>query len=297
MNKKLIPLIGIAIVILAIVIGGGVLALSQQNNKPDENIVEEPKKKRARARENVIELSQRPYVLVSPQGNHNVIIEIKSVNKDAQSVEYELEYQAGSLLQGAFGNIELNNLPVSEDILLGSCSAGGACTYHQEVKGGSLLFEFQGDENYVLKQDWKYIENTARESAHSSRDAKFQIDSPALEKQALIIIYNTPGYPAGLEGKPVSEPYVLQTAGNLTGKGKLTMRASEEGELVIMGYDGAKWQEFDTTVEGKTATAEVELLESYIVVKKDSDPQETKITPETETEETTQENSLTQETE
>jgi len=34
-----------------------------------------------------------------------------------------------------------------------------------------------------------------------------------------------------------------------------------------MGYNGSVWQEFETTVDGKMATAEVELMELYTVTK------------------------------
>jgi hypothetical protein len=33
-----------------------------------------------------------------------------------------------------------------------------------------------------------------------------------------------------------------------------------------MGYDGTAWQSFDTTTDGKTATATVDLMELFIVV-------------------------------
>jgi CRISPR/Cas system-associated exonuclease Cas4 (RecB family) len=129
------------------------------------------------------------------------------------------------------------------------------------------LFRFEGETEYALKQDWRYIINSGKETAHSSRDAKFQIDSKELSSVPFLIIYNTPGVPAGLTGTAVSDPFSLQASSALKGKASLTIRANEEGALKIMGWNGSSWKEFETTVDGKMATANVDLMELYIAVK------------------------------
>jgi hypothetical protein len=35
-----------------------------------------------------------------------------------------------------------------------------------------------------------------------------------------------------------------------------------------MGYDGEKWKEFTGTLDGKMITAEVDLMQLYVVVRK-----------------------------
>ena len=65
----------------------------------------------------------------------------------------------------------------------------------------------------------------------------------------------------------MSEIYNLAGSSDLDGQATLTIRITEETAGKIMGYDGSKWQEFKTTVAGKEATATVELMESYVVVK------------------------------
>ena len=81
-----------------------------------------------------------------------------------------------------------------------------------------------------------------------------------------MIIYNSPGFPAGLRGTPVSDPYSLTASGILAGSAQVSIRAGEEGKLVIMGYDGQQWRELPTTVEGKTASGHGQLMELYLVV-------------------------------
>jgi hypothetical protein len=87
------------------------------------------------------------------------------------------------------------------------------------------------------------------------------------QHQMLIMSFNTAGYPEGLKGDVLSDPYSLTASSELDGKATLTMRANEEGELKIAGWDGKTWQEFEGKVEGKMIEAEVELMELYVVVK------------------------------
>ncbi len=259
--KKILP----AVLILA-VIGGGVFAFSKLRSKSQDSD-KTSKKKRIEEPTNVIAVNERPYIQIVPHSDgHNLSLKVNEVKKEAVSVEYELEYQAGSLLQGAFGQLNIDSLPATKKVLLGSCSAGGACSYHEDVRGGTLLTRFNGSESYALKSRWKYIDNVGGETAFSSQDAKFQIESKDLKKQRLLVIFNTAGYPEGLKQAPVSEIYSFTSSSSLTGEAELTIRAEEEGELVIMGYDGTDWQEFETTSDGKMATATVELMELYTVV-------------------------------
>lgn len=265
-NKNIV----VGAVLLLVLVASGALAYTKFGGKPKETAQEEgKKKKRINEPVNVIAIEERPYIQIFPESDgHNVSLTIKEVKKPAESAEYELEYQAGSLLQGAFGELDLSDLPATEKILLGSCSAGGACTFHENVQGGTLVTRFTGPENYSLKSRWKYIDNKAGSSELASQDAMFQMTSKDLAKQRFVVIFNTAGYPKGLDGKPVSELYSLTTSGVPRGSGDLTIRAEQEGNLKIVGYDGTKWKEFETTTEGKMAKAKVELMELYTVIAK-----------------------------
>ncbi len=271
-NKKV--LIPVAILVTLIVIAGVIMAVKNKNDQSTEPAPEN-RKKRITEPVNIIETNQRPFVKLSPVADgHNLTIEIFNTKKRADTLEYELEYQAGSLLQGVFGQIDLAQLPVEEKILLGSCSAGGACTYHQDVKGGSLLMRFSGgEETYALKSDWRYFINSSNETSFSSRDAKFTVAAKQLARQSYIIIYNSPGYPVGLEelGQLNSEIYSLATNSSLTGEGEITIRANQEAEdLTLVGFNTQtqEWTEFEATVEGKMVTAPAAaLVDLYAVVK------------------------------
>jgi hypothetical protein len=270
MKKKNLIIALIALLLL----GGGATALVLgKKNKGSQTEGPTPtpeKKKRITEPVNQIPVQERPYLQVQPLADgHNIKIVVNKLKKPATNMEYELEYQAGSLLQGAFGQMEITEPPAENKILLGSCSAGGACTYHKDVKGGTLLTRFTGaEEKYVLKSDWKYIDNAAANTEFSSRDAKFQLESEDLAAHRFLIIFNSPGYPAGLETEPISEIYNLNSsrAWPQQSTAQLTIRANEADEQAqIMGFDGQEWIEFESQVEGKQVQAEVELLPIYCV--------------------------------
>ncbi|GIK83819.1 MAG: hypothetical protein BroJett025_04410 [Patescibacteria group bacterium] len=264
MNKKLLPIIG---VVLLVIVGG--IFLFTKGNKTEAPQEEKTLKKRKISEPvNVIDISERPYILVKPNSDgRNLTIEVDSLKKDATEAEYELEYKSGSLQQGVFGSLSLASLPASTKQLMGSCSAGGKCSYHEDVTGGSLTTRFIGKENYALKAEWRYIENKEKATQLGSTDAKFQMSGSDLSKISIAIIGDASGLPDDVKGTVVSAPYFLSTIPAVTGTAELTMRANEEGDLKIMGWDGKAWKEFKGTVDGKSITAKVDLLQAYVVVK------------------------------
>lgn len=262
----------IGVILLVLVVAGGTFALikSKQKAEPEATTSE---KRRITDPVNVIAVAERPYVTIKPiaDGKH-LSIEIISLNKSATEADYELEYQSGSMLQGAMGLMQLDSLPKAEEIFLGSCSAGGACTYHENITGGNLLLRFAGGEaTYAVKTDWRYFDNKEKLDKVASKDAKFQLQADALKDQRYVIVFNSPGLPEGLKKDVIADNYALTSSGSLkiaSSLGTLTIRCNEESETAtIVGYDGEEWEEFETTVDGKQATAEVKLMELYTVVR------------------------------
>ncbi len=261
--KKKLPFIAVGIIVLAI---AGFFVFKNLTKKPEPEPEPEPEKTKITEPVNTIPVSQRPYLQIIPNRQYFVTIAVNDLKKEAADMEYELEYESGSLLQGAFGQIDVSSVPVEEEIRLGSCSAGGSCTHHEDVKGGILVTRFSGgEEAYALKNYWRYFENDGSLTDVSSRDAKFQLSSEGLSGNYLIV-FNSPGAPEGLEKEFISDIYTLSSSSQLTGTGELLIRAEEESEsAMIMGYDGEDWVEFETSSEGKQVTAEVELLPLYVV--------------------------------
>ena len=223
---------------------------------------------------NIIETSERPYTTLTPKqsgGGWQLLLAINTLPKDADELEYDLEYQSGTLLQGVFDSIDFSSDPVPTEkaILLGTCSTGGKCSYHEDITSGTTILRFRGPQNYVLKNEWRFFETKEADGQFSSQDGKFQLEAgKVLNSSKAVIVTQTSGLPELPEGKLLSEPYaLLATSGLPKGTATLTMRASEESEnMLILGWDGEAWQEFEPETKGKQAVAEVDLLESYVLV-------------------------------
>lgn len=260
-------LVGIVAVVTLMIVLGGFLIWKQSASWFKKEAPTE-KKKQTIEQTNVIPVSERPYLQLSPTADgRNVIILVKALKKQADTMEYLLEYETGSLLQGVQGELSLATIPAQTQQLLGSCSAGGKCTYHEDVSGGKLETYYRGSADYKLRQEWRFFNNKTKETSFASRDGKFQVTSSALGQQKFIIILNSPGYPPNLVGTPASDPYALAVSQTLSGTADITIRASQEAEnLVIQGWDGSNWQQFESTITDKMVVAtNVPLMELYIV--------------------------------
>lgn len=264
-NKKMMAIVGVVLLLVVAVVVGMRVMGGDSEEAPEDRAL---KKRKISEPVNVIDISERPYITVEPNSDgRNLTIRVAALKKEATEVDYELEYKSGSLQQGVFGTLMLDSLPASTQQLMGSCSAGGSCTYHEDVTQGSIVTRFIGSENYALKTEWRYIENTEKDTEMGSTDAKFQLSSEELAGVRIAIIGDASGFPEELPQTAVSAPYYLSTVPSVSGTAELTMRADEEGDLMILGWDGSEWIEFEGEVEGKTITAEVDLLEAYVVVK------------------------------
>ena len=264
MKKKLPIIILVAILVLG---SGAFLLLRKDKNVEEEATVT---KKKISQPVNIIEVSDRPYMTLEPSSDgHYITIGVEEIKKDANSLNYEMEYQTGSMLQGFQGLLTLDSFPVSEKKLFGSRSAGGSVTYHEDIKGGNLLAEFDGADDYAVKSAWRYFTNSDNETKFSSQDTKFSIANDDLAKYSYVVIYNSPGYPGEIKAELASDPYVVKaerSLKSLSSNFDVSIRSSEEN-VIIMGYDGAEWTEMDTTVTDGMANASGAFMDVYILVK------------------------------
>lgn len=227
---------------------------------------------------NTIDIKDRPYVTLAPTvgGKHplgrEVTFNLSANALKSQSVEYELEYQAGSLLQAAFGQIDLtkDRPPLSQNLLLGSCSAGGKCAYHENVTGGTLTLRFKGgSQNFTLKGEWNLQKNADRAGQFSSRDAKFQIDFSkiGLPISAIVIVAQTFGLPRELDGQILAGPYGIFTNDQkFSGSAKLTLHLNETTTSAnLLGWDGKSWKKYPSDIKDKTLTSTVDRLTTFVV--------------------------------
>jgi len=105
-------------------------------------------------------LSQAPaaagsFVELFYQGNKAGFI-ITNVSQFNQ-LKYKLLYDSDAGEQGIVGEVALNGQDLIEikDLVLGTCSAGGTCVYHQGVEQINLSVELSGVINRTLTQTLK----------------------------------------------------------------------------------------------------------------------------------------------
>ena len=265
MKKTLLILI-----ILAILGGGGFLAYKKISAKKQESKSKVVQKRKPEV--NLIELAKRPYVTLTPRADgHEVSMTIDGLKLKETNLEYEMEYQAGNMLQGAGGRIDFNEEkpPVSKNLLFGSCSKG-KCKYDDDVFSGSLTLYFSGKEDYGLKGDFTISQMKAAEGIFSSRDVKASLDvgEKGLDDDVFVVVLYTMGLPGDVKGEVLAGPYGFFTAQKqIIKKAKLTFKTSQEGDLKILGWDGSDWQEYETVSADGVISASVDQLGTFVLIK------------------------------
>lgn len=267
MSKK--KTLNVALIILGaiLIIGLGIYLI-----KKPKNTVETPttsSKKKISRPVNIIPIAERPFVQLIPSSDgHYITINVLELKKPSSSVDYEMEYQTGSMLQGFQGTLDLARLPAADKKLFGSQSAGGAITYHEDIKGGTLLGEFEGSEGYAVKSSWSYFTNTDKATEFKSQDAKFTISNDSLANYQRLIVYNSPGFPGEISAEAKTDVYTLAADKSLKSISSLfTVSFMTDIETAqIMGYDGEEWQSLETTLKDGLATASGPYMEAYLVI-------------------------------
>lgn len=257
----------VALIGVSMVLSGCGLLRRNKNQEPEPT-------PRARISEpvNIVDVSERPYIkLVPSQNGRNIDIVIGETYKDASEAEFEMEYQAGDLIRGAFGSIQLDNGQGEYEILLGSCSTGGTCSYDSDVTGGNVTVSMRGgDENYAVKYDWRYQEVASADDQFGSGDQKIQISGTNIfADSSYVIIADTSGYPAPVDGEVIGGPYGIFPSNGLSDSDEatVTLRTQTESESAsIQGWDGSEWVTLDTTIDGKSVSTEGAVYEAYVVV-------------------------------
>jgi hypothetical protein len=268
MTKKKKTIIAISILTVLLIAGGlfFFLKANHSNKETEEGVV----KQKISSKTN-LPVNEQPFIQLSPTADgHYVTINILALKKPATSLNYEMEYQTGSMLQGFQGFLELSDLPLSEKKLFGSQSAGGAITYHEDIKGGSFLAEFMGPEDYAVKSNWRYFTNSDRQSEFSSQDTKFTITNASLANYSYLIIYNSPGYPGEIEEELISDIYTVSAEKSLKiiSSTFTVSFSTKEEQVQIMGYNGEEWQNIETHYTDGVASGSAAFMDAYLLIKK-----------------------------
>lgn len=222
---------------------------------------------------NELEVVKRPYVILAPrEDGKELFLTISNLKMGETNVEYELEYQAGTMIQGVFGRIDFaqDNPPATKKLLLGSCSKG-KCKYDEDVSGGTLTLRFSGTKDYVLREDFTLNLMFEKEGVFALRNAKVGLDvgSSGLSASTYVVAMSSFGLPVEVEGELVAGPIGFFTANPavLKKEATLTFKGVEETEgLKAYGLVKDGWQEFeDVEVEDNSVSVVVNQLTTFIL--------------------------------
>ncbi len=222
---------------------------------------------------NKIAVADRPYVTLIPRADGKEVKMTIDFVKDAANLEYEMEYQAASLIQGVFGTIDFAKepAPVSKDLLFGSCSKG-KCRYDEGVSGGSLTLRFDGGSDpYALKTDFNLQNMFDRQGVFTSKDIKATLDvgKAGLPNNTFVIVVGTLGLPAVVEGEVIAGPYAFLAATSPVLK-SASISIQSKDDLTgskLMFWNGKSYTELKSTLADGKISAPVTGLGTFVVVK------------------------------
>ena len=229
---------------------------------------------------NKIPVKDRPYVTLTPRTDGREVTMIIDNIKNATRAEYELEYQAGSMIQGVFGTIDFSKetLPVSKKLLFGTCSKG-KCRYDENVSGGSLTIRFEGSQDpYILKTDFNLQQMADREGVFTSKDIKASLDigKAGLPVSSYVVVIGTMGPPAPVEGDIIAGPYsFLSTTSPRLTSAELTIQFKDDlADAQLLQWSGQTWTELASKVGNNKISAPVTSLGTFVLVKPATPAQE-----------------------
>lgn len=209
---------------------------------------------------NAIPIEERPFVILTPDSSGRNLTLLIDQAKLIDIYEYELVYEAGDKQEGAFGRIDLSeeDMPVEKSLLLGSKSAGGAVSYHEDVTGGSLTLTY---DQVKLKESFNFLRFSSGVADYTSVDGRFTATflPTALPSNSVVVIMKSFGLPGPVEGTLRAGPYSLLTATSPKGEFdiSISLSAGEYTNPTIMEWDGDKWialeTDFDESVVSSTS--------------------------------------------
>jgi hypothetical protein len=221
---------------------------------------------------NQIPVSERPYVTLQPLTARNELqIVIHDVKKEASLAEVVLEYDRNKgVLDSVLKQFILKDFPFTEKLFLGSKSAGGHVTYHDDVIGGKLTLTFEHDkERYALEVPWRYNDTQRSTTELSTSDGKFQVVLQKPWTTPKWLVMQSPGLPKPVEQELLAGPYLFRGVGPLpTGTAQVKIRLNDEPEtFTVWGYDGSAWTKIEAEIEGKTVSFTSVSYQAYIVTR------------------------------
>lgn len=240
--------------------------------KKTETNIQETQKKIPPPKQVALKFSEdNPYVYLVPRADGLAVNLYATRFGEAKYLGYELLYKTETQLQKAIGRFDLKGEEVGpEEILFGTCSAGGKCTFDKGVEEGTLTLKFLYQdirEEKVWESDFHLQTITGGGGEISSKDGKFTFKIPTggISGPGLVNTMPFLSFPDSLGKKIEGEVYgVFPVPGMKIIKGTVSFLffslPENFDQLAIFGWNGNEWTEYKTTsnLADKTLSALVE---------------------------------------
>lgn len=199
---------------------------------------------------NALPFKDRPFVAIFPHETNKLITMMVDKKPDSD-ISVDIEYLSGNALKGGRTTVLASApSPYTQAFLLGSCSAGGKCSFDKDITTGTIKTKLElNSELHLLKSNYAFVSG---DSATSDQKLKF---APTGKSTAQLIIGQTHGFTGTLEQEVVAEPVVITSTKNDKVTGTLTLHAPQATKLMI--FDGTAYKELIATKEGDYFTVSI----------------------------------------
>lgn len=278
----------ILVLVVVMLGGGGFVAFQKFTAKPAGPVEE-------------VDLSfdpDGPYAALFPRRDGNALVLNLKRTSSYDSISYELAYTStpdetvvkgnkisedgdsksggGSIDRGVVGNIDTKEKKgeYEQEILFGTCSKN-VCKYDKGVENGTLTLHIKkSDKAYKMVTQWHLQKPDVALGSLTSGDGhlvyKVDGDRATLANIGYSIINDLTGVPKLPAGKSVTgKVYSLNVpiAKELK-SGQVSLELVEQpiNEAKLFRFDGSKWQELDTKIEGSKLSAKAEGAGIFVVL-------------------------------
>ncbi len=185
---------------------------------------------------NALPIADRPFVALFPHSSGKLITLYVENKNNSKNISVEIEYLSGNALKGGRSSIDNSVVfPYAQAFLLGSCSAGGKCSFDKDITTGSIKTKLdQAGVSQVLKSNYTFI--TANSSATTDQKLIF---NPAASLKQQLILGGSHGFPGSIAQEAAYEPVVLTSDRTDPVRGKLKIIAPYATRVVF--FDGVSY--------------------------------------------------------
>lgn len=206
-----------------------------------------------------------PYALLFPRRDGNALILNLKRTSSYESISYELAYTAEGVDRGVMGEVNTKEKKgeYEQEILFGTCSKN-VCKYDKDVENGTLILKIKkGRTIYKMTSLWHLQRPDVALGVLTSGDGHFKFNTDAdrqiLSNVGFTIINDLTGVPKlPNEAQVLGKVYALNApvAKSLPdGEVMLELAENPTDGAKLFRYDGSKWEELDTKIDGSKLSA------------------------------------------